>query len=97
MHWKTVLGRETDRIARAELKVILAGKQISEGPGTGVLVNRWLIDPLGSGARRVPDLRLDGSRLILDGTIGEKTVSSQQLMDMKQFSGGYNVRIVTQP
>jgi len=94
MHWKTVLGRETDAIARARLRRFLAREGIPEGHGADVLVNRWLRDPSGSGAYRIPDVRLPNSRTILDGTIGSKTPTSPQIIDFRNFSGGDEVLIV---
>jgi hypothetical protein len=92
--WKTVLGRRADQIARLELKRFLGAAGIAEGPGEQVLVNRWLRDPLGSEARRVPDLMLRASRKILDGTIGSKSPTGPQILDFIRFSGGYDVEIV---
>jgi hypothetical protein len=92
--WHTVLGQEIDSIARNRLRNYLAREGIAEGPGTDVLVNRWLRDPSGSGAYRIPDVRLVRGRLILDGTIGSKTLASPQIRDFVNFSGGYRVIIV---
>ena len=93
-NWKTVLGQYTDAAARARLKNFLQGAGIPEGPGTDVLVNRWLRGPSGSGAYRIPDVRLMQTGNILDGTIGDKTLSSPQVQDFINFSGGNNVIIV---
>ena len=94
VHWRTVLGQEVDSIARTRLRLYLTREGISEGHGTSVLVNRRLNDPSGSGKYRVPDVRLDDSRLIMDGTIGGKTPNSPQVRDFRIFSGGYQVRII---
>jgi hypothetical protein len=40
--WQTILGQRTDLAARAILRNFLSGHDIPEGPGTDVLVNRWL-------------------------------------------------------
>ncbi|MEI7479978.1 MAG: hypothetical protein WCK25_06660, partial [Actinomycetes bacterium] len=94
-HWKTVLGQLTDKAARDRLRNFLAREGIAEGPKADVLVNRWLRDPLGSGAYRIPDVRLLQTRKILDGTIGTKTLSMPQPRDFIQFSGGDEVIFVT--
>jgi RHS repeat-associated protein len=94
MNWKTVLGQRTDAIARNRLINFLRREGIPEGPQTDVLVNRWLRDPSGSGKYRIPDVRLKTTRTILDGTIGNKTVTSPQIQDFIQFSGGDNVIII---
>ncbi len=93
--WRTVLGGRTDAFARERLLRYLAREGITEGPGGDVLINRWLRDLTGSGAYRIPDVMVPGSRLILDGTIGNKTQQTPQVLDFIRFSGGYEVRIVT--
>ena len=87
MSWKTVLGRETDWAARRSLKKFLARQNIAEGRDADILVNRYLRNPVGPG-HRVPDVRLLETNTILDGTIGSKDRSSQQVIDFLQFSGG---------
>jgi RHS repeat-associated protein len=94
MNWRTILGKEVDAIARARLRLYLAREGIAEGRGESVLVNRRLYDPSGSGRYRVPDVQLDESRLIMDGTIGGKDMNSPQVRDFQTFSGGYRVLIV---
>jgi len=94
MNWRTVLGQRVDSIARNRLLNYLKREGIPEGPGTDVLVNRWLRDPSGSGKYRIPDLRLKKTEIILDGTIGGKTMSSPQIQDFIQFSGGDKVIII---
>ena len=76
------------RLILEEVIVHRQGVRIPEGPGTDVLVNRWLRDPSGSGAYRVPDVRLMRTGKILDGTIGDKTMSSPQVQDFINLSGG---------
>ncbi len=93
-NWRQVLGQRIDAIARARLRVFLAREGVPEGPGTEVLVNRFLRDPSGSGRYRIPDVRLEGSQLILEGTIGNKTLADPQIVEFIQFSGGYKVQIV---
>ncbi|GLC31550.1 DNRLRE domain-containing protein [Clostridium omnivorum] len=94
MNWKTVLGQRTDSIARNRLINFLGREGIPEGPQTDVLVNRWLRDPSGSGKYRIPDLRLKATGNILDGTIGNKTMTSPQIQDFIKFSGGDKVIII---
>jgi hypothetical protein len=65
----------------------------NEGPGSIIQVNRWLRDPAGSGAYRIPDVRIPGARLSLDGTIGWKDATTPQLFDIRAFSGD-NILIV---
>ena len=89
-----MLGQQTDAIARARLPNYLASQGIPEGPGMEVLVNRWLRDPAGSGAYRIPDVRLQQSGTILGGTIGTKTLNTPQVQDFINFSGGNKVIIV---
>ncbi|HEY6332342.1 MAG TPA: RHS repeat-associated core domain-containing protein, partial [Blastocatellia bacterium] len=93
-NWKQIIGQRVDQIARNRLRAFLWQQQIPEGPGTNVLVNRWLRDPLGSGNYRVPDLMLPRSRLILEGTIGSKTAASPQIVDFSNFSGGFKIDII---
>jgi hypothetical protein len=94
MPWETTLGQHVDAIARARLRTFLRREGVSEGPGEDVAVNRWLRDPAGSGRYRIPDVKLDNSRQILDGTIGEKQLTDPQPSDFAAFSGGYDVRII---
>jgi hypothetical protein len=93
-NWRTVLGQYTDAAARGRLRNFLAREGIAEGPGADVLVNRWLRDPSGSGAYRIPDVRLMQTGTILDGTIGTKTMATPQVQDFIKFSGGNRVIIV---
>jgi predicted carbohydrate-binding protein with CBM5 and CBM33 domain len=88
------LGQRTDAIARNRLKNYPQREGIPEGHGTDVLVNRWLVDPAGSGNYRVPDIRLQRTRTILDGTIGDKPLSMPQVQDFINFSGSDRVFIV---
>lgn len=93
--WQTVLGGRTDWIVRNRLRNYLLREAIPEGPGTDVLVNRWLRDPLGSGKYGIPDLRLMRTGKILEGTIGQKTLDMEQLQRFLKYSGGFDVQIVT--
>jgi hypothetical protein len=63
-----VIGGRTDAIARFNLRSWLRDSQgITEGRGSIVEVNRRLYDPSGSGAYRVPDVRIPGESIIFDG------------------------------
>jgi len=90
----TVIGGFMDRFARTELRSWLSSEGIAEGSGELIQVNRWLRDPTGSGAYRIPDVRIPGANTICDGTIGTKTSTTPQIVDFKSFSGGDNVIIV---
>ena len=94
MPWQTVIGQRIDAAARARLRRFLGREGIAEGPGMDVLVNRRLNDPTGSGLYRIPDLKLDRSRRILDLTIGEKPPGTPQLRDFEDFSGGFDVEVL---
>jgi hypothetical protein len=89
------LGQYVDRAARTRLIGWLRSEGIGEGPGELIQVNRYLRDPLGSGAYRIPDIGIPGSRLIFDGTISSsKTIATPQMIDFRAFSGGSNIIIV---
>jgi len=86
----TVLGREVDTIARTSMR-----EQFGESQN--LLINRWLRDPAGSGAYRIPDVRVvkpDGGSIIFDATIGTKTPFTPQVQDFVRFSNGGRVIIV---
>lgn len=89
-----VVGGRMDAIARARLRSWLRSEGIAEGPCGVIQVNRWLRDPAGSGAYRIPDIRIPGANTILDGTIGAKTSATPQVVDFRAFSGGDNIIIV---
>ncbi len=83
----------TSPIERARLARWLESEGIAERPGSVIEVNRWLRDPNGSGAYRIPDVRLPGATIILDGTIAQKLASTPQIIDFRAFSGN-NIIIV---
>jgi len=91
---ETHMGQLVDQAARADLQGWVASEGIAEGPGQIVQINRYLRDPLGSGAYTIPDVRIPGANLILDGTIGVKTTSTPQVINFYNFSGGNNILIV---
>ena len=90
-----VIGRVVDARARSALRRWLANEGIDEGAGGIIQVNRWLRDPTaGSSAYRIPDVRIPGANISLDGTIGWKSATTPQIRDFRLFSGGDNVTIV---
>jgi hypothetical protein len=91
---RTIVGARMDAIARGLLRSWLRSEDILEGTESIIQVNRWLRDPKGTGAYRIPDVRLPGAGLILDGTIGLKWPKTPQVVDFRDFSGGDNVIIV---
>jgi hypothetical protein len=92
------IGRVTDAQARDLFRDWLASEGMTyNGPGAAVRVNSRLYDPLGSGAYRIPDIRIPGANLIFDGTLATspaKSALSPQILDFRSFSGGNNVVIV---
>jgi hypothetical protein len=88
------LGGLIDRWARLRLRRWLAAEGIADRPGQVIQVNRWLRDPRGSGAYRIPDIRVGGARLIFDGTIGQKTITTEQCIDFLLYSGEDRIIIV---
>lgn len=91
----TVIGSRVDSIARTGMRDWLLNVEgIQEGPGQIIQVNRWLRDPAGSGAYRIPDVYIPGAGSIYDATIAEKTIFLPQTIDFHGFSGGANVTIV---
>ena len=89
----TYLGRLVDRRARDRLREWLAFEEIAEGPLT-IQVNRRLHDVVGSGAYRIPDIRIPGARVIIDGSLELKSTSTAQVIDFNAFSGGDGIIIV---
>lgn len=83
-----------DNYARSQMRSWLASEGLFEGQGSVIQINRWLRDPTGSGAYRIPDVRIPSANVIFDGTIGIKTSSTPQVIDFGSFSGGNNVIIV---
>ena len=81
-------------MARVDLRDWLASEGIPHEAGDIIQVNRWLRDVAGSGAHRVPDVRIPGARTIFDGTIGWKSSTTPQVIDFHNFSGGDTVIIV---
>jgi hypothetical protein len=94
LHWKTTLGQRVDTIVRNRLRNYLKREGIAEGPEMEVLVNRWLRDPSGSGQYRIPDVKLNQTSIILDGTIGSKTLNDAQIQDFIIYSDGFRVFII---
>ena len=90
-----MIGGRTDALARGYLRSWVRNTEgLLEGPDSIIQVNRWLRDPAGSGAYRIPDVRIRGANAIFDGTIGWKDASTPQIIDFRNFSGGNTVTIV---
>jgi RHS repeat-associated protein len=90
----TKIGQVVDSRARSAMRRWLAREDIAEGPGQVIQINRWLRDPAGSGAYRIPDVRIPSANIVFDGTIGWKSTTTPQIIDFRGFSGGNNVMIV---
>jgi hypothetical protein len=92
---RLIVGNRVDTLAREGLRNWLANVEaIDEGPGQIIQVNRRLYDPAGSGAYRVPDVHIPGSKTILDGSLSFKTRAIPQIKDFRTFSGGANTTII---
>jgi hypothetical protein len=91
---ETVLGQRTDAFARVRMDRWLQSEGIAEGPGQSIQLNRWLRDPSGGGAYRIPDVRIPENNLIMDSTIGYKWQSNPQITDFYNFSGGSRITIL---
>lgn len=59
-----------------------------------IQVNRWLRDSAGTGLYRIPDIRIPGAGLSIDGTIGFKTMASPQTQGFFYFSSGDRILLV---
>jgi hypothetical protein len=93
-NWRQVLGQRIDAEARGRMLNFLEREGIAEGPAADVLVNRWLRDPSGSGRYRIPDIMLRQTGRILEGTIGDKSMTDPQITDFRTYSGGFKVEII---
>lgn len=93
---QAAIGTYVDDYIKFGLQERLAAQGIQEGAGEVVELNRWLRDPVGSGAYRRPDLRIEGESFILDYTISGrgKWLTSPQISDFYKFSGGDTVTIL---
>jgi hypothetical protein len=91
---KTVLGQFTDDYARVGMKDWLADEGIDEGAGQLIQVNRYLYDPAGTGAYRIPDVSIPGANQIYDATLGLKSWSTPQVRGFYQYSNGSAITIV---
>jgi hypothetical protein len=91
---ETFMGQLVDQRARIRLRNWLRTEEISEGAQGTIAVNRWLRDPGGTNGYRIPDIRIPGARIILDGTIGIKTNATAQIVDFFNFSLGDRIIIV---
>lgn len=91
----TALGQYTDKFARDNMTEWLKGMGVSEGPDEVIQINRYLLDPMGSGRYRIPDVYVHGGNVnrIYDGTIGNKSWSSRQIQGFYRYSTGADIRI----
>jgi hypothetical protein len=87
----TIIGQRTDRIAQSYLDTWIQAEQIPDG---FVNINKYLRDPAGTGAYRIPDVRVPSAGQIFDGTIGFKWNTTSQIIDFSKFSGGNRITIV---
>jgi hypothetical protein len=89
----TYLGHLIDADARRRLRTWLAAEGITEGPGQVIQVNRRLADAITT-RYRIPDIRIPGAQVILDGSLELKTIQSAQIRDFGLFSGGDGIIVV---
>jgi len=88
----TRVGDFVDQESRARLRDWLQAEGIPEGFGSPVQLNRWLLDPTGSGRYVRPDVQLPG--LIMDATVGKKPPGTPQINKNAEYSGGLPTTIV---
>ncbi|MGK6321430.1 hypothetical protein [Sphingomonas sp. DT-204] len=82
---------EIDRFARDDLRLFAA----EQGHGADLVrINQRLYLEGNSGKYRVPDLYFPQSRLILDGTLGNKMLSTPQIIDFRVATGNAPIGIV---
>jgi hypothetical protein len=80
-----------DAFARADLKAFALG----QGHGTGLVrINQRLYLQGTSGPYRVPDLYFPQSKTIFDGTLGTKSLTTQQIVDFRAATDNAPVGIV---
>ena len=87
------VGEKVDAVARKRLKAWLLKQGVSEGRDGTVQVNRWLRNPAKPKKYRIPDVRI--GELVLDGTIGRKSIFTPQVRDYFKF--GANRVIIIRP
>ena len=88
------LGRRVDDLTRVGMRDWLKYEGILEGPTGMVRINRRLYEPIGSGAFRRPDIYIPEVNSVLDGSLGAKTSSMDQIADFGRFSGGAKTTII---
>ena len=87
LNFNTWAGNRIDAVARDEM---LTFKQIN---GIGdLIVNQRLYVPGGKKGYRIPDLMVPGERTIIDGTIGNKSLTTPQIQDF--FASGKVDRVI---
>lgn len=94
---RTALGQRADALARASVNRALAPGGQLEAYKDQVLVNRYLPDPSGSGAYRIPDIQIPSEGVIIDGTIGYKDINTPQVSDFFRFSPPTGTVIIVPP
>ncbi len=90
----TRVGKEMDLISSRRLRAYLRSEGIPEGPNSLVQMNRWLRDPLGSGAYVRPDVHIPAAGRIFDATIAAKSYNSRQITRFGQYSNGDLITLV---
>lgn len=82
---------QVDGIAREDLKLFAQSR--GDGPDV-VRINQRLYLEGNSGKYRIPDVYFPQSRVILDGTLGTKTLSTKQIIDFRTATNGGNIGII---
>jgi hypothetical protein len=88
---KLFIGREVDDFARREMRLFARDEGLSND---ALRINRRLYDPEGTGQYRVPDLYLPDERTIIDGTIGKKTIDTEQIRKFFEYGNGNVERVI---
>jgi hypothetical protein len=90
----TRIGNAVDRENALRWRQWLESEGLSEGPANFVQMNRWLVDPAGSGKYVRPDIRIPSASVSLDATVGWKWPTDRQIIRFSEFSGGDRITIV---
>nr|WP_272227477.1 LysM peptidoglycan-binding domain-containing protein [Methylophilus methylotrophus] len=85
---RTVMGQDIDRIARDD---ITAYKQLNDIGDDLLRINKRQYDPNDSSKYRIPDILLPKDKVILDGTIGKKSLGTAQVQDFFKYGGNHVV------
>lgn len=85
---RTRMGQDVDKIARTNMIEYKTANDL----GDDVLrINTRQYDPNGTGKYRIPDIILPQDKVILDGTIGKKSLETSQVQDFFKFGGSHVV------